>query len=124
SGDTTFAASVSVAQALTIARASTTTALKLSTITVTYGHENAETLTVHVRPQHSGAPAGKVIIKASRPNHQPLIVCTITLSSGTGKCLPQARTLQPGKYTLVASYGGNVDFNASASSKEALTVRK
>jgi 5-hydroxyisourate hydrolase-like protein (transthyretin family) len=95
-----------------------------SAAAVTYGHENTETLTVHVRPQYSGTPAGKITIKASRPNHQPLIVCTINLRSGTGKCVLQARTLRPGKYALVATYGGSIDFNASASPKEALTIRK
>jgi hypothetical protein len=53
-----------------IAKAETTTTLKLSATKVGYGHEQTELISVTVAPQYSGqAPAGKVTINASETNH-------------------------------------------------------
>jgi len=60
-----------------VATATTTTTLKLSAKSVTYGHEQRERLFVTVSPQYPGAtPTGRVAISGAN--------CLITLSSGRG----------------------------------------
>jgi hypothetical protein len=117
-GSAAFAGSVSAAKTLTVAKATSKTALSLSAGTVTFGHEQSEHLSVAVTPQFSGAPGGKVSVKTGATT-----VCTITLASGKGKCTLTARKLSRGKHTLVAAYPGNGNFTSSASAKKVLTVR-
>jgi hypothetical protein len=117
-GSAAFAGSVSAAKTLTVAKASTKTTLSLSAATVTFGHEQAEHLTVTVAPQFSGTPGGKVTIKTGT-----ITVCTITLASGKGKCTLTARQLSRGTHTLIAAYPASSDFTGSASAKKTLTVR-
>ena len=118
-GSTDFTASTSAANTLTVARAPSKTALSLSAAKATYGHEQAERLTVTVSPQHGGTPGGKVTIKAGTAT-----VCTITLASGKGSCALAASKLRPGTYTLVAGYPGSSDFTSSASVRKTLVVVK
>ena len=86
---------------------------------MTYGHEQAEHLTVTVTPQYSGTPSGKVTIKTGTTT-----VCTITLASGKGHCTLTARQLRRGTYTLAAAYPGSSDFTSSTSARKTLTVVK
>ena len=41
-----------------------------------------------------------------------------------GPCTLSAKKLKAGTYSLVATYGGSTDFDASASAKQTLTVVK
>ena len=118
-GGAIFAASTSPAAALTVAKATSKTRLSLSVGKVTYGHEQAEHLTVAVTAQYSGTPGGKVTIKTGT-----VTVCVITLASGRGSCTLTARQLPAGTHTLVAAYRGSSDFTSSASAGRTLTVVK
>ena len=102
-----------------MAKATSKTTLSLSATKVTYGHEQAEHLTVTVTPRYSGIPAGKVTIKTGTTT-----ACTVTLASGKGSCTLGASKLRAGTYTLVAAYPGSSDFTSSTSAKKTITVVK
>jgi hypothetical protein len=119
SGDVTYAGSTSGSKVLAVASEPTATALTLSTTKVKVGHEQAEHLTVTVKPGFSGTPAGKVTIKAGATR-----ICTITLAKGKGSCTLAASKLRPGKHTLIATYPGTAPYAGSASPKKTLTVTK
>jgi len=119
SGDTNFRADGSLAKTLTITAQPTTTALTLSTSKVRAGHEQAEHLTVRVKPRTSGTPAGQVTIKAGATT-----LCKITLSHAAGGCTLSKNKLSPGTYHLTATYAGPTRFAGSASAKKTLTVTK
>ena len=115
-GDANFLVSTSTPSSLTIARAESSTTLKLSAATVTVGHEQVEKFTVTVRG--SGAvPTGKVAMKSGKT-----ILCTATLASGKGSCSPSASVLSAGKHSIVAVYAGDTNFLASTSNSSSLTV--
>jgi hypothetical protein len=97
----------------------TSTTLTLSAAKVKAGHEQAEHLTVRVKPATSGTPAGKVTIKAGSAT-----LCVITLKGAKGSCTLTARKLRPGRYQLTARYGGGTPYGPSTSPKKALTVTK
>jgi hypothetical protein len=121
-GDANFnSSSTSGSTALSVGKAASTTALKLSATRVTYGHEQVEHLSVTVSPQYSGiTPTGTVTVKASART-----LCVIKLASGSGSCKSlSARELNAGTYGLVATYGGSTNFDTSGSLKETLTVAK
>jgi hypothetical protein len=100
----------------TAAKAATATSLALSRSSVAFGHENLEKLTVKVTSPLGGAPAGTVTVKAGSAK-----VCTIRLVNGSGSCTLSARSLQPGRYALTASYGG-ATYYAGSSATKTLTV--
>jgi hypothetical protein len=109
----------STTKTLTVASEPTATALSLSTARVKFGHEQSEKLTVQVKPQTSGTPAGQVTIKAGST-----ALCTITLKAAKGSCTLTAKKLRIGKYQLTASYPGNTLYAGSTSPKKTLTVTK
>jgi Big-like domain-containing protein len=117
-GDSIFAASSGHAT-ITVAPEPTSTSLALSPTAVRSGHEQAERLTVRVKPAFGGTPAGAVTVKAG-----PVTVCTISLKGGKGTCTLGASKLRPGTYKLVARYGGRSPYAASASAKRTLTVTR
>lgn len=117
-GDAIFASSSGHAT-LTVAPEPTSTSLALSAASVRSGHEQAERLTVHVKPAFGGTPAGLVTVKAGSAT-----ICTITLRGGKGTCTLSASKLRPGTYELVARYGGRSTYAASASAKKTLTVTR
>jgi len=119
SGDITHAGSTSGSEVLAVASEPTTTALTLSTTKVELGHEQAEHLTVAVKPRFSGTPAGKVIINAGATR-----ICAITLGKGRGSCTLAASKLRPGTYALTATYPGTRPYAGSISPKKTLTVTK
>ena len=117
-GDANFLVSTSTSSSLTIARAESSTTLKLSATTVTVGREQVEKFTVTVRG--SGAfPAGKVAVKSGKTT-----LCTATLASGRGSCSPSASVLAAGKHSIVAVYAGDANFLASTSTSSSLTVNR
>ncbi len=98
--------------------ATTTTNLVASPVSVVYGHEQAERLSVSVSPRFRGAPpTGTVTVKSSTG-----ALCVITLSSGKGSCRLSPKQLEPRTYSLVATYGGSSNFKSSTSAKKKLTV--
>lgn len=118
-GDVTHPGSASGSRVLAVASEPTGTALTLSTPRVKLGHEQAERLTVTVKPGFSGTPAGKVTINAGATR-----ICAITLANGQGSCTLAASKLRPGTYTLVATYAGTAAFAGSTSTEKTLTVTK
>jgi hypothetical protein len=116
SGDTDFAPSTSATQYLTIARAKTSTTLKLSHSSITYGHENHEKLTVSVSHAGSVDATGRVTIKA-----RSTTVCTITLRNGSGSCTLKSKKLKKGRYTLTARYSGDTNY-LNSSTRRSLKV--
>jgi Bacterial Ig-like domain (group 3) len=104
---------------LTVAKATSRTTLALSAARISYGHEQAERLTVTVSPRYAGTPAGSVTLKAGRT-----VVCVVKLASGKGSCRLTARELEAASYHLVADYGGSADFGSSVSAAKTLTVLK
>jgi len=117
-GSYTLGASSSTAR-FTVAKAGTSTGLKLSAAWLTYGHEQSEKLTVAVTASTLGTPGGRVTIKAGRA-----AVCVITLTAGKGWCRLGAKKLPVGTYTLTAAYQASTDYAGSASAKKTLTVGK
>jgi Bacterial Ig-like domain (group 3) len=99
-------------------RSPTSTSISLSAARVTYGHEQAEHVSVTVTSQH-GTPGGKVTVKSGTAT-----VCTITLASGKGSCTLTARQFAAGTQHLTASYGGSAAFAGSVSAAKTLTVAK
>jgi Bacterial Ig-like domain (group 3) len=99
----------------------TRTTLKLSSSSVTSGHEKSLSLSVTVAARFGKAvPGGTVTITAGKKK-----VCSVKLSKGKGKCSPSSNTLlPPGSYSLVASYGGAKGLEASQSAAQKLTVKK
>jgi hypothetical protein len=96
----------------------TGTALALSAGTVTFGHEQAEKLTVTVNPRYAGPAAGAVVVKAGG-----ITICTITLSRGKGTFTFTAKKLRAGTYHLQAFYRGATFYAASSSVKRTLVVK-
>ena len=102
---------------LVVARASSTTTLKLSASKVNFGNEQAEHLSVTVSPQYSGAtPTGTVTISGT--------ACLIKLSSGKGSCTLKSKTFSVGSHSLVAHFWGSTAFGGSLSGKSTLSVAK
>jgi large repetitive protein len=118
-----FSSSSSSPQALTINQATTTTGLKLSAVTVTYGREKSERLKVTVGSSAAGL-SGRVIIKAKAAHHAAVKVCTITLTNGAGSCTLKKTALNAGKYSVTATFTGNADFAPSAAPSKKLVIRK
>jgi Bacterial Ig-like domain (group 3) len=118
-GDDAHSGSTSGSKVLAVVSEPTAATLTLSTTRVKLGHEQAEHLTVTVKPGFSGTPAGKVTIKAGAT-----AICTITLAKGNGSCTLAASKLRPGKYFLTATYLGTAPYARSTSAKKTLTVTR
>ena len=97
----------------------TTTVLALSAAKIRFGHEQAERVSVKITPRTGGAPGGKVTVTAGSAT-----LCVITLAAGKGSCTLPARKLRPGRYHVIAAYGGSPVYTRSASPVKTLTVAK
>jgi len=118
-GDANFGTSASAKVHLTIAKATSRTALTLFKSRAIFGHEQVDRLSVTVSPQYAGStPTGKVTLKESKTT-----LCVINLSKKHWCTLSAAR-FGPATYLLVASYAGDSNFDASASGKVSLSVEK
>jgi hypothetical protein len=95
-----------------------TVSLSASAPTVTYGDEQAETLTATVASPDGGTPTGKVTVSSGSAT-----VCSITLTNGTGSCKLPATALPAGTDRLTATYSGDVSY-AAAISTATITVAK
>ncbi|TVZ04236.1 Ig-like domain repeat protein [Trebonia kvetii] len=126
-GDGDFLSSVSPAVSLEVTSPApapppaTTTTMQLSKAAVSYGDEQAETISVTVAaPGDGGAtPGGTVTVSAGTA-----AICTIGLAAGAGSCVLKATALPPGTAKLTAAYPGDASFAASASAVAPLTVAK
>jgi hypothetical protein len=116
-GGGNFAASASSTVTLTVGVARSTPALSLSRSTLTYGHENAEKLTVVVTHVGSVYPTGKAQVRIGSTT-----VCTVTLSKGAGSCTLTVKQLRAGTYAIIAVYLGDVNYHSSQSSRKTLKV--
>ena len=113
-GDGNFPPSVSGPQSLTVGKVRTASPSSVSPVSVQYGAEHTSVFSVTVIPvSGTGIPTGTVSVKSGGT-----LLCTITLSGGSGTCspaetaLPVASTL----YTVTSTYSGDGNFTASSSS--------
>jgi hypothetical protein len=118
-GDRTYLNSARAVPTITITKASTRTALKLSAARIAFGHDTAEHLPVKVTARFGTTTAGRVTIKAGRTT-----LCTITLKAGIGRCTLAAKQLKPDTFILTAAYAGSPDYRPSASAARPVTVTK
>lgn len=116
-GDANFAGAAPKTLTLRVAQDTTSGVLGLSDATVTYGKEQAERLSVVVKPEYEGIPTGRVTVRSGKAT-----VCVIELLAGQGTCTLSARALAVGVHDLVAVYAGSADFSGSSSSRVPLTV--
>jgi hypothetical protein len=94
------------------------TSLKLSTTSVTYGHEKSLKFSVTVSALFGGTVTGEVRVSDGKKT-----VCTTKLTAGKGSCTPKANTeIAPGEYSITAFYAGNKGPSRSAS--PTLTIKK
>jgi hypothetical protein len=116
-GNANYFAATPVTQSFRVVKATSRTALRLSTTKVTYGQEQLERLSVTVSPQFFGTPTGRVTIRESGA-----VLCTATLSSSRGACRLSPKQLSTGTYHVVVTYRGSTDFHRSTSTRETFTV--
>ena len=102
---------------LTVNPEPTTTALRLSASTVTFGQEHSGPLFVKTVPISGGTATGTFAIMAGSNT-----VCTGILAGGAGSCAMPDQALPPGSYQLSASYNGDANYAASASAPQFITV--
>lgn len=121
SGDSRFRPSKTPSPTMVeVAKATSKTALRLSTAEVTYGREHSVVFEVTVTPEFAGAPAGSVVVSSGRT-----VLCRIVaLVKDKGDCSPRATALPAGSFAIRASYAGNADFDPSQSSAAKLRVVK
>lgn len=118
-GSTLFSSSVSTKHSVAV-RVATSTSLRVSAASITYGKETSETLTVAVGPKYAGKdPAGTAVVY-SKAGH---VLCRIALKSGGGSCKLSASALPVGTYETYATYGGSPVFGSSKSRTEKVTVK-
>jgi hypothetical protein len=118
-GDTHYAGSTSSAIPLSANSGLTTVtaAPTASATSLTYG--TAFTLSTSVTPSTgTGTPTGTVQFLAGGLT----LLCSATLSSGSGSCTPSATLLTAGSYSIAAVYSGDSTYAASTSKTTALTV--
>jgi hypothetical protein len=105
SGSTDFNGSTSVKETLTVAKATSKTALKLSNARVTYGDEQVLKLSVTVSPEFAGStPARTVTIKESTTT-----LCVIKLSGAKGSCTLSAKKLPVGTFRQGDPHGHQIE---------------
>jgi len=97
---------------------STTTTESLSAARVTYGHEQAEKVSVTVSAS-LGIVIGRVAVTSDRET-----ACTLTLANGTGSCTIPARHFSAGPHALTAAYAGATGFTGSSSAAMHVSVVK
>lgn len=100
-----------------VGRATSRTTLRLSAAKIRYGHEQSEKLTVTVRPEFAGRPAGTVIIRSGGT-----AICTLTLRRAAASCTLRSKQLAVGTRKLTARYRGSGDFIGSTSAAKSVKV--
>jgi choice-of-anchor C domain-containing protein len=115
--DSDFVTTASATTSVTVNQAGTTTSLKLSTTTATYGSEQLVVFTSTVSPQLAGTPSGKITIKSGST-----ALCTITLPSTSCSTTADALAAAVSPYSITAAYGGDSNFTGSTSSSVLMQV--
>ena len=104
-----------------VTAADTSTSVTTSSATGTWGSEQSLVFSATVddsQPGSVGVPTGTVSVEQGSD-----VICTMTLSSGSGTCSPAATAISPGTDPITASYGGDLNFNPSPlSSPVSLTI--
>ncbi len=121
-GDATYLPASQVKQSIqvTVAKASTVTTLSTTTGSVAYSEEQNEVFKVKTTAAGGGViPTGTVTVKAGAK-----MLCTASLSNGTGNCSMGATTEKPGVYSITAKYTGTPRFASSTSGSSTLEVTK
>ena len=106
-----------------VTAADTTTSVTTSSATGTWGSEQSLVFSATVddaQPSSVGVPTGVVSVEQGSD-----VICTMTLSKGSGTCSPPATAISPGTEPITATYGGDSNFNPSPlSSPVGLTISK
>lgn len=95
-----------------VTAADTATTLTASSATGTWGSEQSLVFSATVNDAQSGSigvPTGKVSVEQGSD-----VICTMTLSNGSGSCSPATTAMSPGTYPITASYSGDSNFSPSA----------
>lgn len=92
-------------------------ALARNTSTVQFGHEQSLRLTINVKPETGGTPAGDVTIKAGQR-----ILATVPLTSGQVTWTMPAKKLRPGTYRLTGTYTSSNGYDPATTGKRTLVV--
>jgi hypothetical protein len=92
-------------------------ALARSTATVQFGHEQSERLTISVKPETGGTPAGDVTIKAGQRT-----LATVPLTNGQAAWTMPAKILRPGTYRLTGTYTSSNGYDPATTGKRTLVV--
>lgn len=100
---------------LTVKPAVTTTSLKASAGTVTFGKESGDHLSITVSAP-GAVPTGTVSVTGT--------TCSVTLKSGTATCTLGSKELSIGTHKLTATYHGSTDYAGSSSSAVTIKVVK
>ncbi len=111
-GDQNFSSSLAPSTDLTVTRASSGTALMLSTSAVAYGDEQSVAFTATVTPEFTGSPTGTVTVATG-----PTTLCTVLLPTTTPSCTTDPQRTSMGAsgtpYAVTASYSGDGNFTRS-----------
>jgi hypothetical protein len=99
--------------------APTATSMALSAVSVVYGREQAERVSVIVDDVFGSVPTGAVTIRAGNT-----VACTITLKARKGSCTVPAAKFGPGTVRVTGFYGGGISFQTSQSVGQMFTVTK
>ena len=119
SGDSTFQPSSSAALTETVARAQSTATLTASTASSVYGQSVTFRATIKAMAPGSGTPTGTVTFTDKTAN---TVLGTVSLSGGVASLAIKA--LGVGGHTIVATYSGDANFQASGSASVTETVNQ
>jgi hypothetical protein len=113
-GSSSYSASTSSPQYLTVTQGSSTTSLSMSASSVAYGSENKETFTTTVTGAPSGiAPTGTVNIKNGSVSLCTARVLGASKNTSKASCGLTATQLLGGLYSVTATYSGDGNYLAS-----------
>lgn len=117
-GDASYAAATSATTPVTVTPAASTTTATVSPSTVAFGTNYKSVVSVTVKSQYAGSPAGNPEFDLNGSTW-----CTPTLTAGKASCAV-ATGLNAGRYAITAHYLGDGNFAASASATQYLTITK
>ena len=122
SGDGTYAASTSTAQALTVSQASTTTVITLSAPSVTVGQP--ETLSVTVQGSAAVALSGTVTFLDGTTvlGSSAVTAGSSTVPTASATASLMLSSLGVGSHPIVARYSGDMNYATSLSAAQTVTV--
>lgn len=95
------------------------TALATNKATVQFGQEQSAQLSINVKPQTGGTPAGNVTVKAGNTT-----LAVVTLKRGKATWTFPPKKLRPGTYRLTASYASSNGYDPVTSAKKKFVVTK